>query len=160
MAAQGMSRKRPAPGTNAGPYQQPSQQPAMYHPNGAPQLSDDQFLQWGQSAQVPNPYQDASVYVTNQNNFNNNNQAPSNQLTRRPPMNQIATRPRFESASVQPWAEELTAATDGAWADDIQDLEAKAQIAKKDAQSKRKQIPPFVQKLNRYNTQPGRLRVY
>lgn len=30
------------------------------------------------------------------------------------------------------------------------DLEQRAQIAKKDAQAKRKQIPPFVQKLRRY----------
>jgi heat shock transcription factor len=35
------------------------------------------------------------------------------------------------------------------WGDDIAVLEARAQIAKRDAQAKRKQIPPFVQKLNR-----------
>jgi heat shock transcription factor len=33
--------------------------------------------------------------------------------------------------------------------DDDEELEQKAAIAKKDAQSKRKQIPPFVQKLSR-----------
>jgi len=36
--------------------------------------------------------------------------------------------------------------------DDDEELEKKAVIAKKDAQSKRKQIPPFVQKLSRYVT--------
>ena len=34
--------------------------------------------------------------------------------------------------------------------DSIERLEEKAAIAKRDAQSKRKQIPPFVQKLSRY----------
>ena len=34
--------------------------------------------------------------------------------------------------------------------DDDDELEQKALVAKKDAQSKRKQIPPFVQKLSRY----------
>ena len=34
--------------------------------------------------------------------------------------------------------------------DNIELLEEKAAIAKRDAQSKRKQIPPFVQKLSRY----------
>lgn len=39
---------------------------------------------------------------------------------------------------------------DGAWGDDVPELERRAQIAKKDAQAKRKQIPPFVQKLSRF----------
>ena len=139
-----MSRKRPAPGADT--------QPAMYSQNIGQPLSDDQFLQWGQSAQVPNPqgYQDASVYGANPSNFAANNNQPSNQLTRRPPMSQVVTRPRYESASVQPWVEEPNSATESAWADDINDLELKAQAAKKDAQAKRKQIPPFVQKLNSF----------
>lgn len=33
--------------------------------------------------------------------------------------------------------------------DDEQDLDRKVQLAKRDAQGKRKQIPPFVQKLSR-----------
>ena len=122
----------------------------MFPSVGQP-LSDDQFLQWGQTAQPP-AYQDApqaSAYGSNANNFASNNQ-PSNQLTRRPPMNQVVTRPRYESASVQPWVEEPQSAIDSAWADDIQDLEQKAQVAKQDAKAKRKQIPPFVQKLNSF----------
>lgn len=121
----------------------------MYNSNVDQNLSDDQFLQWGQSAQIPNTYQDASVYGTNSTNYAANNQQPSNQLTRRPPTSQVVTRPRFENATVQPWIEELNSAAEGAWADDIEDLEQRAQVAKKEAQAKRKQIPPFVQKLNR-----------
>lgn len=149
MTSQSMSRKRPAPGTNPGAYPQQVQQPATYNAGIDQGLSDDQFLQWGQSAQIPSTYQDASTFGTNSNSYSANNQQPSNQLTRLPPMSQVVTRPRYESASVQPWTEELNPAPEGAWADDIQDLEQKAQVAKKEAQSKRKQIPPFVQKLNR-----------
>ena len=151
MTSQGMSRKRPAPGANPAPYQQPIQQQPMYNTNAGQQLSDDQFLQWGQS-QAQNAYQDASLYGVNNSKYNANAIQPSNQLTRRPPMNQVVQRPRHEPASVQSWVEEPQSAVDGAWADDIQDLEQKAQVAKKDAQAKRKQIPPFVQKLNRYVT--------
>jgi heat shock transcription factor, other eukaryote len=122
----------------------------MYNSNMGAGLSDDQFLQWGQDPQVQNAYQDASNYAMNSNSYVANAQQPSNQLTRRPPMSQVVTRPRFENPTVQPWIEEPNSALDGAWADDIQDLEQKAQVAKKDAQAKRKQIPPFVQKLNRY----------
>ncbi len=39
-------------------------------------------------------------------------------------------------------------ATDG-WINADEDLEQKALIAKRDAQAKRKPIPPFVQKLSR-----------
>lgn len=39
---------------------------------------------------------------------------------------------------------------DSAWSDDLDELDRKAAVAKKEAQSKRKQIPPFVQKLSRY----------
>lgn len=66
-------------------------------------------------------------------------------------MSQVVTRPRVDS-SVQQWPDGTAgppSAGDGAWADDIQELEQKAQVAKRDAQAKRKQIPPFVQKLNR-----------
>ena len=38
---------------------------------------------------------------------------------------------------------------EGAWGDDIEALEQRAQVAKREAQARRKQIPPFVQKLNR-----------
>lgn len=85
-------------------------------------LSDDQFLQWGHQ------------FPTAQ---------PTNQMVRRP-MNQLTRQPAGQ------WPELSEASTDGAWSDDIQDLEIKAQTAKREAQTKRKQIPPFVQKLNSF----------
>ena len=36
--------------------------------------------------------------------------------------------------------------------DDIEELRRKAQGAKKESQTKKRQIPPFIQKLNRYVT--------
>jgi len=39
--------------------------------------------------------------------------------------------------------------------DSIELLEERAAIAKREAQSKRKQIPPFVQKLSRYAYSPS-----
>ena len=125
----------------------------MYATSHDQQLSDDQFLQWGQSAQGQNPYQDASGYGMNTNGYAaNSNIASSTQIARRP-MNSVVSRPQVDSA-VQPWADGTAgppSAGDGAWADGIEELEQKAQVAKRDAQAKRKQIPPFVQKLNRYD---------
>ncbi|ETN44684.1 uncharacterized protein HMPREF1541_10354 [Cyphellophora europaea CBS 101466] len=114
----------------------------MYAPNVGPGLSDDQFLQWGSAAQVPQSYDNNAAY-----GINNSYQQPqpSNQLTRRP-MNQLTRQVGNQ------WQDQngTPPAGDSAWSDDIQDLEAKAQVAKREAQSKRKQIPPFVQKLNSF----------
>lgn len=72
---------------------------------------------------------------------------PSNQLVRRNTNQQVARTPQrnqWSNFANQP---------DRVWEDmeheEEQDLDQKAAIAKKDAQAKRKQIPPFVQKLSR-----------
>lgn len=67
------------------------------------------------------------------------------QLVRRNPNQQLAPAPRRGQwdgypSPTQQWEN---------MADDDEELEQKAAIAKKDAQAKRKQIPPFVQKLSR-----------
>jgi heat shock transcription factor, other eukaryote len=133
-------------------YQQPAQNTNVYAPN-MNSLSDDQFLQWGQAAPQPNPYQEANAYAVNNNTLNSSShQEASNQISRRP-MNQMVARPRYDAVSAQQYPNNANGEAEGsdsAWADDIQDLEAKAQVAKREAQSKRKQIPPFVQKLSRY----------
>jgi len=127
---------------------------AAYGNGLGPQLSDDQFLQWGQAAQASNPYPDNSAYPMNANNYPANAPQPSTQLTRRP-MNQIASRPPMNAAmNDAAWLEATNTSPGGghadtAWGDDLTELEAKAQVAKREAQTKRKQIPPFVQKLNR-----------
>jgi heat shock transcription factor len=152
MASQGLSRKRPAPGTSPVSYPQQMQNPtaSTFADGIAPQLSDDQFLQWGQTGQNnPSQYNENS-YAMNSNTYPQANPQPSNQLTRRP-MTQLTTRGRIDEDPAS-WVDGGTAPPtkpDPEWSDDIADLEAKAQVAKREAQGKRKQIPPFVQKLNR-----------
>jgi heat shock transcription factor len=153
MAAQGLSRKRPAPGTSPAAFQQQMQSAANnYNAVPIPQLSDEQFLQLGYNAQQPSSFIDASTYNNAANNSGGNGAQPSNQLTRRP-MNQLANRNRpYNDSNGLQWVDSANTngqPLDSAWNDDIEALEQKAQTAKKIAQEKRKQIPPFVQKLSR-----------
>jgi heat shock transcription factor len=70
----------------------------------------------------------------------------SSQLVRRNPNQQLAARGR------SPWDAFQNDNQQAEWAqveDDDEELEQKAVLARKDAQAKRKQIPPFVQKLSR-----------
>lgn len=116
--------------------------------------TNDQFMSWSDPAAmngVP-AYTDPTMYDTNlmagiQNGVSYTNgqrlatdQAPSNQLVRRNTNQQLAARDYGAYGQVgQPgWEHE-----------DDEDLEAQAMRAKKEAQAKRKQIPPFVQKLSR-----------
>ena len=155
-------RKRPAPGSS--PAVQQQQMPQSFP---APsQLSNADFLRWNQGADNAS-YQDPSGY--NMNNYGGNAlsqaqydqsiPAPSTQLARRPVNRQLVPtgqRAGYDNSG-DPW---------GQFGDDsildpnhpngvmeendnIELLEEKATIAKRDAQSKRKQIPPFVQKLSR-----------
>ncbi|KAF2676724.1 hypothetical protein K458DRAFT_321253 [Lentithecium fluviatile CBS 122367] len=68
------------------------------------------------------------------------------QLVRRNPNQQLAARGR------NAWDPYNTQDPGGTWEapDDDEELERKAVIAKKEAQAKRKQIPPFVQKLSSF----------
>lgn len=103
----------------------------------------------------------------NMNAYNGNNlaqppnssfdQASSTQLARRPVNRQmVATAPRYENG-VETWGqyvddsmgEPLVVNGPLEESDNIELLEERAAVAKRDAQSKRKQIPPFVQKLSR-----------
>jgi heat shock transcription factor, other eukaryote len=153
MAAQGLSRKRPAPGTSPSSYQQQMQAAAnSYSAAPIPHLSNDQFMELGYHAQQPASYSDAPTYNNSANTFNANGAQPSNQLARKP-MNQLANRGRsYNESSGLHWVDSANGSgqqLDSAWNDDIDALEQRAQTAKKIAQEKRKQIPPFVQKLSR-----------
>lgn len=156
MTAQGgPTRKRPAPGT----------WPAMHAPiesipnytDTTNQLSDDQFLQWGQDTHAaaavaqpfpidPSPYATMSYAAANQDVVVPTNHPSHHQLTRRP-VNQLMNRNRsFENSTVSSVPD---SGGDG-WGESLAELEQRALIAKREAQAKRKQIPPFVQKLRRY----------
>lgn len=133
----------------------------MQQPFPADNAVPDNMLRWNgdgtdfvdTSAQAANPY----GLMPTQPQYT---QVPatSNSLARRD-MNQalIATHPRNFDASVEPW----TGFGDGnnhlpqneeeglIQQDNVEALEEMAQKAKRDAQGKRKGIPPFVQKLSR-----------
>lgn len=109
-----------------------------------------------------NPYE----LIANQPQYSQHVAAnPSNSLTRRP-MNQalIPTHPRGSFDTSMPWAD--LAGDDTSLVahnpddetivqDNVEVLEELAQKAKREAQGKRKQIPPFVQKLSRFVSQSG-----
>ena len=82
------------------------------------------------------------------------NQMPSTQLARRPLNRQLVpTNQRYDN-TVDTWfgddpMQDPTQGNGMEESDNIELLEEKAAVAKRDAQSKRKQIPPFVQKLSR-----------
>lgn len=155
-------RKRPAPGSApAAPG------PQLQQPYTAPsQLSNADFLRWGQAPENAT-FQDAGGF--NMNNFGGGAEMapqqydtplpPSTQLARRPLNRQlVSTAPRatFDN-STDAWGQfgdESMMDPQGAngaieESDSIERLEERATVAKREAQSKRKQIPPFVQKLSR-----------
>ncbi|OOQ88954.1 heat shock transcription factor [Penicillium brasilianum] len=156
MNSQGITRKRPAPGTT----------PAVQHqlgnyPNPTPnsQLSNDQFLQWGQNppANVANAsFVDPSAYnsaaYASSQDLSGPAASTSNQLTRRPQPNQLVSRNRGYEQAPATYSDNTAGANngEGAWGESIEELYNRALAAKREAQAKRKQIPPFVQKLSSF----------
>ncbi|KAJ5177295.1 uncharacterized protein N7482_003172 [Penicillium canariense] len=159
MSSQGMTRKRPAPGTTPATHSQLGTVSNFQTPNPNSQLSNDQFLQWGQNPSAnaintsfvdPSSYNSAA-YASNQD-LSDAAASTSNQLTRRQQPNQLVSRNRgYEQAPVAYSDNSAGAGTgEGAWGESIDELYNRARAAKREAQSKRKQIPPFVQKLSSF----------
>jgi len=148
-----MSRKRPAPGTTPpGFSQQPQQMQNGFENTVQPPMTDDQFLNWGTDGPNSSAYNNPQMYNLPQNPYPA--QSPtrnSNQLARRPMSQALTRQPTQTNLWMPEQAATPTQQQDSApaWSDDIDELVARAQIAKRDAQSKRKQIPPFVLKLHR-----------
>ncbi|PGH05704.1 hypothetical protein AJ79_06720 [Helicocarpus griseus UAMH5409] len=149
MTSPGVSRKRPAPGTSP-----------MIRQQIAPadsQLSNDQFLQWGQavpSHHDPSALDGSPQYAAVPHSVDVDPlQQPSNQLTRRPG-NQLVSRARLHDPNLMPLIDQSRLRADGSvdptMGESTAELEQRALLAKKDAQAKRKQIPPFVQKLSSF----------
>jgi heat shock transcription factor len=159
------TRKRAAPGASPTP-QQP--QPQQQFNNGVPFQPlqepfgpfDNQALDWNASNNVGAQFTDPSAFDSNLYDAGMNGSLglegglgpiaspQSGQLVRRNPNQQLVSRgqPSWQDpggGSTQPG--------DAQWPplDDEADLEQRALAAKKEAQAKRKQIPPFVQKLSR-----------
>lgn len=161
-----MSRKRAAPGAEPTIPQQSPMQGLMDYDTA--NLGNDQLFNWSDpnvmnnmsTAFPDNSTYDPNLYTTfngsaqQQNAQGGNSNQTSNQLVRRNTNHQLAAR---NGQQVQdPWEQDF-AMTAGqgqqpGWEnadDDEEELEQKALIAKREAQAKRKQIPPFVQKLSR-----------
>ena len=164
------TRKRGAPATNS-PAQQPQQtfDGLPYQQSG--DMSNqfgDQFLDWNQGDGSVNSlgaqYTDQPVYDNNLYNTGlNGNMAMdsaqglgpavppnSTQLVRRNPNQQLATRNRNSWPDSGSGLQPSPAPYDQLDDEDERDLEQRALVAKREAQARRKQIPPFVQKLSRY----------
>lgn len=162
-----MTRKRPAPGT--APVVPPQVNPLSHglqnfpttaNPNS--QLSNDQFLQWGQNP----PTNTVNTSAISDNSYNAAGFAPpkdasapaateSNQLARRQAnQSQMISRNRGYEQPPASYVENGGSngnGESGAWGESIEELYRRALAAKRDSQAKRKQIPPFVQKLSRYD---------
>ncbi|KAL8829604.1 MAG: hypothetical protein Q9170_006090 [Blastenia crenularia] len=155
--AQG-SLKRPAPG--ASPIAQTSQ--PLIDPLPPAQMSSKRDTQWTRPNQPssfssqPESYPMPSINrpLLSQNSTQPP-QSSSNQLTRRPPTQELAQAQRDPYLNSRPenWPSVTENSTqqlsEVASANNGDELDQKALIAKGDAQAKRKAIPPFVQKLSR-----------
>jgi heat shock transcription factor len=152
------TRKRGAPGTSPAPPQQ--QQPFSSSFAAGPDNSsfDNQFVDWTNAeasgninSQFPNASGfDTGIYDAGLDNSLGlgNGGVPSTQLVRRHPNQQLVSRgngwQEMNNTTSQPGQGAWEAMEEG-----DEDLEQRALDAKKEAQAKRKQIPPFVQKLSR-----------
>ncbi|KAL8717730.1 MAG: hypothetical protein Q9225_005056 [Loekoesia sp. 1 TL-2023] len=154
------SRKRPAPGTS--PVNQLSQ-PPIDPPLSAAQMASNQNIQWNPANQAsttpsaPDPYPNSPRnYPYAPQHTTQSQQPSSNQLTRRPPAQDLAQTQKVPylngNAELWPSFSEngMQHPSDAPWGNNGDDLDQKALIAKRDAQAKRKQIPPFVQKLSSF----------
>ncbi|MCJ1432085.1 stress-responsive transcription factor hsf1 [Xylographa pallens] len=153
------SRKRPAPG--ALPVGQPQVQlPMNYNANPA-QLQNEQFLNWNQGNAMsgmesyPDPSGSFSPNLYNSMIPSPNAPDASNQLTRIPLGQQVVARGVYNGAGNETWngtADEFPQPVreEGWNNNDDEALAQRALVAKREAQAKRKSIPPFVQKLSSF----------
>lgn len=161
------SRKRA--GLNAVPQQSPIQPGLSYPPNhDSGGISSDNYVNWDETAgtsNINNAFDDTNTFDPSYYFGDVNGSAAretgsglgagqsqySGQLVKRNNNQHLATRPNNWQEFSGPGRRNQS----GVWEneeDDDEDLEAKALVARKEAQSngKQKQMPPFVQKLSRY----------
>ena len=150
---QGGLRKRPAPGSSPLGHEKLRD----LKNNTSYPMARPEFQQQASSDGVPPNYPDSPNNYGASNIYNGSMPANApasplgNQIVRRQPDNQIVPMMNY-SNNEHPLAPDYGSipppAEDG-WLSQYDDLDQKALLAKRDAQSKRKQIPPFIQKLSR-----------
>jgi heat shock transcription factor len=138
----------------------------MQQPYAPANVGGDQIMRWNANAADAAAFTDGSAAGSNsfglmqtQPPYTQGVVTPSNSLARRQPNALVQTNNRsaFDS-SIEPWAgfgEDGSLLQQGAGEnaieqDNVERLEEMAAKAKRDAQGKRKQIPPFVQKLSSF----------
>ena len=152
------SRKRPAPGTSPARQQLPTAQTSYQYPQNGASFGNAYGGQLNNDAGIPfpsNPF-DSSLYSVDLNpahpqTYPSNTglqPAASNQLVRRNTNQQVAARQPglSDQWNVANTSEERERSSEEMKKDE-HNLDQRAAAAKKDAQAKRKQIPPFVLKL-------------
>lgn len=155
------NRKRSAPGASP-MLQQGAMQQQAYQYQQLPDNADYSNFDFSNAISNNTTYSDPSAYDVNQfqYNLNNNTQSPAlvdNQLIPSAPSTELVRRSRNQQLAPQlnGQQEQWNGQADSSGQMDEeseQDLDVKVALAKKDALGKRKQIPPFVQKLSRWAT--------
>ena len=153
--SQGGSRKRSAPGASPLGHEKLQDMKDVQY-----SMAQPEYTQQTPSNTLPN-YEDPTNYGTaNLTSYLQNSNIPNslpasplaNQVVRRQPDNQIVPMMSYNNSDYPLGADYggLQQSTEDGWpAAQYDDLDQKALIAKRDAQAKRKQIPPFIQKLSR-----------
>ena len=164
-----MNRKRPAPGTSP-MVQQPNAPQSNYQYQQQPLDNTNDFSNFDFSNAFPTDqnYSDPANFDPNAFSYSLNTQqpqtfggnnfapTPSTELVRRSRNQQVLPQGQAQG---QASGQRQDAWGGGGYAgnmngsvedEDEQDLDARVALAKKDAQGKRKQIPPFVQKLSSF----------
>ena len=130
-----------------------------YNANSA-QVPNEQFLNWNQGNSIngmesyPDPSGNFSPNLYNSMIPSQNAPDASNQLTRRALGQQVIARGVYNGAGNETWngtADDFPQVVreEGWNNNDDEALAQRALVAKREAQAKRKSIPPFVQKLSR-----------
>ena len=150
------SRKRPAPGAEP-IMQQPTVPQANYdYSQQIPQNSDYgnfDFSQFANDQAFPDP---ATLDLTNPAAAYLNAGTPAQYPSNLQPSTDLVRRSRNQQLAPQNGQQEqwngqynMADGRPAPYEENEQDLAEKVHLAKRDAQGKRKQIPPFVQKLSR-----------
>ena len=130
-----------------------------YNANSA-QLPNDQLFNWNQGNSIsgmesyPDPSGGFSPNLYNSMISSPNPPDSSNQLTRRPQGQQVVARGVYNGVGNEKWNgtgdDFPQPVREEGWNNnDDEALAQRALVAKREAQAKRKSIPPFVQKLSR-----------
>ena len=159
-----MNRKRPAPGTSP-MVQQPNAAQANYQYQQQPLDNTTDFgnnFDFSNAFPTDQTYADPNNFDPNNFSYNLNSQQPQTyggNSFAPTPSTELVRRSRNQMLQPQGQGQGQDAWGGGGYQgnmngsaeeEDEQDLDAKVALAKKDAQGKRKQIPPFVQKLSSF----------